>query len=103
DGVLALRADPGVGHHLLEAETEFSGLLVDADDFDINDIADFDELGRLDPTAMGDLADVEQAVEPAEIDERAVVHDIADRATADLTFGDFAHQFRLLLFLLTLQ
>ena len=87
DGVFVLGADPGVGHHLLEAQTELAGFRIDANDFHIDDIADFDELTRFDPAAVGDFADVKQAVDAAQIDEGAVIHDAAHRTAADLALG----------------
>src|SRR5204863_2032215 len=50
--ILRFRADPRVGHRLLERETELSGFAIDADDFDVNQIADFYEIAGLDAAAM---------------------------------------------------
>ena len=45
----------------------------------------------------GDVGDVEQAVDAAEIDEGAVVGDVLDHAVDDLAFLEALHQLRALL------
>ena len=47
--------------------------------------------------APGDVGDVQQAVDAAEVDERAVVGDVLDHAVDDLTFFEVLHQFLALL------
>src|SRR5262249_48600894 len=103
DGVLALSPHPRVGHHLLEAEAELAGFGIDADDFDIDDVADLYKFAGLDAATMGDFADVEQTIEAAQIDEHAVVHDAAHRAAPHLAFGELFHQLRLHLLLFALE
>src|SRR5437667_7193968 len=56
--IFILRADPRVGHHLLEAQAQLSGFFVDADDLHIDGVADLHEFAGLDAAAVRDLAHV---------------------------------------------
>ncbi len=81
-----------------------SGFLVDAGDFYIQHIANFDEFASAMTTAFeGHFRNVKQAIDSAEIDESAKVHHVANRASADLSFRQFGHQLFLLLFSLLFQ
>ena len=46
---------------------------------------------------------MQQAVDAAQIDERAEIHHAADGAAADLAFGQLFHELFLLLFALAFQ
>ena len=63
-------------------------LVVDLDDAHLDLLADAQHLGRMVDAPPGDVGDVQQAVDAAEIDERAVVGDVLDRAVDDLAFGE---------------
>src|SRR5262249_22126439 len=69
----------------------------DLDDLDLHLLADVEHLGRMIDAAPGDVGDVQQAVDAAEVDERAVVRDILDDAVDDLTFLEVLHQLLALL------
>ena len=60
-------------------------------------LADIEHLGRMIDAAPGDVGDVQQAVDAAEVDERAVVGDVLDHAVDDLTLFEVLHQFLALL------
>ena len=51
-------------------------------------------LGRVVDAAPGDVGDMQQAVDAAEIDERAVVGDVLDHAVDDLAFLEVRDQLR---------
>ena len=55
------------------------------------------------PAPEAHLADVQQPVDAAEVDERAEVHHAADRAAAHLALGQLLQQLLLRLFLLALE
>ena len=55
-------------------------LAVDADDLHLHRLADVEHLGRMADALVGDVGDVEQAVDAAEIDEGAVIGDVLDDA-----------------------
>ena len=54
-------------------------------------------LGRVIDPAPGDIGDVQQAVDAAEVDERTVIGDVLDDAVDDLTLFEVLHQFLALL------
>ena len=62
------------------------GLVVDADDLHLHRLADRQHLGRVVDAPPGDVGDVQQAVDAAEVDEGAVVGDVLDHAVDDLAF-----------------
>ena len=70
---------------LLETERDALALAVDVEHLDGHDVADVEDLGRVVDVAPGELGDVDQAVDPVEVHERAEVHDVGDRALHDLT------------------
>ena len=86
DRVLELDALPGVGLELLHAERDALGLAVEADHLDVDGLADVQHLGRVVDAPPGDVGDVQQAVEAAEVDEGAVVGDVLDHAAQHLAF-----------------
>ena len=59
---------------------------VEADDLHLDLLADLQRLGRVVDAAPGDVGDVQQAVDAAEIDERAVVGDVLHHAVEDHAF-----------------
>ena len=71
---------PGLGLKLLEAKGDFFGLRVDFEDFELEFLANGEHVFRLGDADVGDVADVQQAVDAAQVDECAVGHDAADRA-----------------------
>ena len=69
---------------LLEAERDALAVAVDVEDFDPHVVADRDDLGGMVDVAPGELGDVDQAVDPVEVDEGAEVDDVGDLAFDDL-------------------
>jgi hypothetical protein len=61
---------------------------VDFEDFDLEFLADGEHVFGLGDAGVGDVADVEQAVDAAEVDECAVGHEGADGAGDDVAFLD---------------
>ena len=55
------------------------------------------DFGRMVDAAPGHVGDMQQAVDAAEIDERAVVGDVLDDALDDLAFFEVLDDFRTLL------
>ena len=60
-------------------------------------LADVEHLGRVIDAPPGDVGDVQQAVDAAEIDEGAVVGDVLDHAVDDLALFEVLHQLLALL------
>jgi hypothetical protein len=73
------------------------GLVVDLDDFDLHLLADVEHLGRVIDAPPGDIGDVQQSVDAAEIDEGAVVSDVLHHPVDDLAFLEVLHQLLALL------
>src|SRR5262249_12122828 len=100
DATLETRADrifrldplPRVVEQLLHAERDAVGLVIDLDDLDLHLLADIEHLGRMIDPPPGDIGDVQQAIDAAEIDERAVVGDVLDHAVDDLALFEVLHQ-----------
>ncbi len=71
---------PGILLGLLEAQRDALTLTVDVEHLDADRVADREDLGRMVDVRPGQLGDVNQAVDPVEVDERAEVDDVGDRA-----------------------
>src|SRR5262249_19923961 len=97
DRIFRLDALPGVILQLLHAEGNTVGLVIDLDDLDLHLLPDVEHLGRMIDTAPGDVGDVEEPVDAAEVHEGAVVGDVLDHAVDDLTFFEVLHQLLTLL------
>ena len=88
DGVARLDRRPRIFLKLLHAERDAVRLVVDLDDAHLHLLADAQHFGRMVDAPPGDVGDVQQAVDAAEVDERAVVGDVLDRAVDHLTLGE---------------
>ncbi len=97
DRVLGLDALPRIGEQLLDAERDAVRLVVDLDDLDLDRLADVHDLGRVVDAAPGHVGDVQQAVDAAEIDERAVFGDVLDDAVDDLALFEVGDELGTLL------
>ena len=97
DRILRLDALPRIVEQLLHAERDAVGLVVDLDDLDLHLLADVEHLGRVIDAPPRDVGDVQQAVDAAEVHERAVVGDVLDHAVDDLALFEVLHQLLALL------
>src|SRR6202047_2447222 len=95
--ILRLDALPRIVQQLLHAERNAVGLVVDLDDLDLDGLADGQDFGRVIDPAPGEIGDVQQAVDAAEVDERTVIGDVLDHAVDDLTLFEVLHQLLALL------
>ena len=89
DGILRFDVVPRIGQLLLEAEADALLLVVDVEDDDVEVLADLEHFGRMADAAPAHVGDVEQAVDAVEVDERAEVGDVLDRALADVARASF--------------
>ena len=103
DGILLLDVLPRARGELLEAEGDLFGLLVHLQDHDLDLVFDGNQLGRVADAAPAHVRDVQQAVDAAQVHERAEVGDILDDALARLADLDFLHQLYLHLLALFLD
>ena len=88
---------PRVVHQLLVAERDALGRRVVLQHDDVDLVVDLEELRRVRDAAPRHVGDVEQAVDAAEVDERAVVGDVLDHAAQDLALGERVERVLLLL------
>ena len=95
--ILRLDALPRIVQQLLHAERDAVRLVVDLDDLHLDGLADRQHFARVIDAPPGDVGDVQQAVDAAEVDERTVVGDVLDDAVDDLTLFEVLHQLLTLL------
>src|SRR4051794_1264480 len=88
---------PRVGDELLVPERHAFGRGVVLQDDDVDFVVDLEQLRRVPDAAPRHVGDVQQAVDAAEIDERAVVGDVLDDALEHLAFGKRLERVLLLL------
>jgi hypothetical protein len=77
---------------LLEAQRHARALAVELQDAHFDLVADLDHFGRMLDALPGHVGDVQQAVDAAEVDERAVVGEVLDRALDDRAFLQVVQQ-----------
>src|SRR5262249_53212199 len=87
----------GVILQLFHTERDSVGLVIDLDDLDLHLLPDVEHLGRMIDAAPGDVGDVEESVDAAEVYECAVVGDVLDHAVDDLTLLEILHELLTLL------
>ena len=68
----------------LQRQRDALALEVDVEDLDVDLLADLDDLGRILDVLPRQLRDVDEAVDPTEVDERAELHDRRHLAAPDL-------------------
>ncbi len=95
--VLGFHAVPRVGLELLHAQADALGVGVDLDDLHLDGVAHGQDLAGVRDALPGHVGDVQQAVDAAQVHERAVVGDVLDHAFADFTLLQLRHQFGALL------
>src|SRR5581483_6969808 len=82
--ILAFNIVPRIGELLLETEADAFLLAIDVEDNHVDVLADAQNVGRMIDAAPAHVGDVEQAVDAIEVDERAEIGDILDRAFANV-------------------
>ena len=90
--VAAAHAQPWVVAHLLEAQRHAVLLGVELEDLGCDLLARLHHLGRVAHAAPGHVGDVQQAVDAAEVHERAVFGDVLDHAVDHGAFFQRLHQ-----------
>src|SRR5690606_20347131 len=92
DRVFGFKRFPWIFLKLLHAEADALGVLVEADDLNLDRFADAECFGRMVDAAPCNVGDMQQAVHTTEIDEGAVIGDILDDAFQRLAFFQRADQ-----------
>jgi hypothetical protein len=84
--VTAAEAHPRIFAQLLETQRDAVLFLVELEDLRLDFVTDRQDFGRVLDATPRDVGDVQQAVDAAEVDERAVVGDVLDDALDDRAF-----------------
>src|ERR1700727_1325886 len=95
--VTRLNVRPRIFLQLLHAERDAVGFVVDLDDAHLDLLADGQDFARMVDAPPGDVGHMQQAVDAAEIDERAVVGEVLHRAVDDLALGEIGDDLMALL------
>ena len=103
DRVALHHVRPRIGDELLVAERDALGRRVVLEHDHVDLVVDLEELRRMADAAPRHVGDVQQAVDAAEIDERAVVGDVLDDALEHLALGEHVERVLLLLGVLLLE
>ena len=94
---------PRIGDELLVAERDALGRRIVLEHDHVDLVVHLEQLGRMADAAPRHVGDVQQAVDAAEIDERAVVGDVLDDALEHLALGERLERVLLLLGVLLLE
>ena len=97
DGELVFHVFPGAGRLLLQAQGDLFLLVVDVQDLHFDFLVDGDHLRGMVDAAPAHVGDVQQAVDAAQVDERAELGDVLDHALAELADFQLGQQLGLLL------
>ncbi len=96
-GYFSLDAFPRAGRALLQAQGDLLLLVVDVQDLHFDFLVDRHHFGRMIDPSPAHVGDVQQAVDAAEVDERAELGDVLDDALAALAHFQLGQQLGLLL------
>ena len=97
DRVLVRHLVPRAGALLLQAQGDLLLLVVDVENHHLDLVVDLHHFRRVIDAAPAHIGDVEQAVDAAQVDERAEVGDVLHDALAELADFQLLEQFALLL------
>ena len=92
-----------MGGQLLETQGDTLLLLIEVKDDDLDLLIEGDNLFRMVDTAPGEIGDMDETVNTAEVDEYAVVGDVLDGSFENLTLLKLGDEFGPLLLLLGLE
>src|SRR5215469_3771199 len=89
---VALRGiEPGVRRELLKAERDALLILVELEHLDLNLVADVDQVAGMREASPAHVGDVQQAVDSAEVNERAVVGQVLHGAGKHRSLPELLH------------
>ena len=97
DRIFCRHALPGIGFQLLHAERNTLGLCVEANNLNLDALADLQRIGRVVDAAPRNVGDMQEAVDAAQIDEGAIISDVLDDSLEHLAFVQIGDQFIALL------
>src|SRR3989442_486766 len=85
-GIAPGQADPGILAELFHAERDAVLFLVELQNLGRDFVADGQHFGRMLDAPPGEVGDVQQSVDTAQVDERAVIGDVLDDPLNDRAF-----------------
>src|SRR6185437_4998512 len=85
DRITFCRVEPGIGRELLKAKRDSLLVLVELEHLHVDFIAHIYQVARMRQASPGHVSDVQQAIESAEIDKRAVIGEVLHRSGKDRT------------------
>ena len=91
--ILRGHAIPRISLKLLHAQRNTLGFSIETDHLDFNGLTDLQNLGGMINPLPGNIGNVQQAVDTAQINKCAVIGDVLDNAFQHLAFGQIGHQF----------
>ena len=97
DRILGTNTLPRIGFQLFHAEGNALGFRVEADDLNVDLLADGKRLAGVVDPLPGNIGDVQQAVDAAQIDEGAVIGDVFHHTLQHLALGQVGDQLGTLL------
>src|SRR2546429_94696 len=83
---------PRIGAELLESQAHPRALAVELEDAHLDLVAHLHDLGGVLDALPGHVGDVQQPIDPAEIDEGAVIGEVLDRAAHHRAFLQVVHE-----------
>ena len=93
NGEFAFDAGPGILHLLFEPEADAFLVLVHVEHHDINVLANLEHFRRMADAAPAHVGDVQQTVNAVEVNERAEVGEVLNRALANIARHHIGQQF----------
>ena len=90
--VLVLDIVPRAGRHLLHAQGDFFFFVIDIKDHHFDFLINIDQFRGMSDSTMTHVGNVQQAVDPTEVDERTEFGDVLDHAFSHLADFQFAKQ-----------
>ena len=81
--------DPGIGQGLLDAQGDLPLGAVELEHLGRDRLARLEQVGRLADAPPGEVGDMQQSVDAAQVHEGAVIGDVLDHALDDLPFLEF--------------
>ncbi len=84
---------PRIGAELLQAQADALAFAIELEDAHFDLVADVDDFRRVLDALPRHVGDVQQAIDAAEVDERAVIGEVLDHALDDRAFLQLVEQF----------
>ncbi len=98
-----LGIEPRIGRELLEAQRDALLVFVELEDLDLDLVADIHQVAGMSQASPGHIGDVQQAVDAAQVDERAVLGQVLHHAGENRAFFQVLEGLGLLFVLLFFQ